>query len=414
MALATTLLTSSYDNVDRTAYTTASISPTANSVLYLFYVTRHATTAPDMTPSGVSGITWTKKASQVDGISLIGVYEGIVSGSPGTGALTLTMAGAVTAIGCHWHIIQVTGNDTVAPTVQQPLGATGSTGTASSLTFAAAGAAANRFISFHFHRAAEATTPRTNWTELDDVNGTTPNGATEVQWRNDGTNETTASASWVTSSRWQTVGVEVKAATGSAVALASTDANGTSTTTGNLIATFALAGQSDGVATDTGDMILSLALAATSDGLSSTTGDMILAIALAGSTDGTSTTTGDLTVTAFSGVALAGSTDGVSTATGALALSLPLVGGSDGTSTAAGDLGVTFALVGTSDGLSATAADLIVGATVALAGASDGASGASGDLTFALPEPIHRMIVVPSKRDKYGRPRAPYQVVRIQ
>lgn len=389
MALVATLLTGNYDNVDRTAYTTASISPAANSVLYLFYTTRHATTGPNMTPSGVTGITWTRKTSQVDGISLIGVWEGVVGGSPGTGALTLTIDGGVTAIGCEWSIIQVTGADTSAPTVQTPLGATGSTGTASSLTFAAASAAGNRFFSYHLHRANEVTNPRTNWTELDDRAGSTPNSAHELQWRNDGTNETTASASWTTSSRWQALGVEVKVATSGAVALDGTSA-GTSSTSGDIVLTIALSGQSDGVSSDTGDIILS--------------------IALSGQSDGTSTTTGDLTVSTT--VLLDGTSAGVSTATGDIALSLPLSGTSGGVSSDVGDIVIAIALSGSTDGVSTASGDLTIGAIIALDGSSAGVSGASGELTFVLPEPIVIAVMMPSSRGIGRKERRDYRVIR--
>lgn len=387
MALAATLLTGNYDNVDRTSYTTASISPAANSCLLLFYVTRHATTGPTLTPSGPSGVTWTAITNQVDGISRLGMWRGTVSGSPGTGAVTLSIDGGVTAIGCHWHIIQVTGHDTSGTIVQSPVGATGSTGTSSSLTFAAAGASGNRFLSFHFHRANEATNPRTNWSELDDRAGSTPNGGSEVQWRNDGTNETTGSASWTTSSRWQSMGVEVKNLAGTAHALEATSGNGTSSTTADLIATYALA-STDGVggSSTAADLIATYALAS-SDGIgaSSTTADLIATYALA-STDavGGSSTTADLTVSTTH--QLEGTSAGASTTTAELALALPLAGTADGLSSAAD-------------------AELdIAGAPVAheLEGLSAGSSGTDADLTVGRPE-VHRAVLVPAFGKRHGR-----------
>lgn len=355
MALAATLLTGNYDNVDRTSYTTASISPAANSSILLFYFTRHATTAPDLTPSGVSGITWTQVVTQLDGISRIGCWHGAVSGSPGTGALTLTIAGGVTAIGCSWSIVQVTGQDTSGTIVQSPVGATGSTGTSSSVTFSAAAAADNRFFSYHFHRANEASTPRTNWTELDDRNGTAPNVGAELQWRNDGTNETTGSASWTTSSRWQALGVEVKnLAAGGSVTLEATSGNGGSTTTADLAVAIAFEATSgNGLSSTAADLVLSLSLEATSgNGLSSTSADMILSLVLASS-----------------------DANGLS---GTLAELSNLIG-----------------LEGSSAGVASTLADLIVGMLVELAGDSAGVSTVTGDLSFAEREFRVVMIVGP-------------------
>jgi hypothetical protein len=269
------------------------------------------------------------------------------------------MDGGVTAIGCAWHIIQVQGQDTSGTIVQSNLGATAQTGTSSTVTQSAASAAANRFFSYHIHRAQEVTTPRTNWTELDDRNGTAPNMGFEVQWRDDGTNETTATASWTSSVRWQCLALEVKAATAGSVSLD---------------------GQSDGTSTVTGDMILQIALAGQSDGTSSDSADMILQIALNAQSDGTST------------------------ATGTLSGDVPLAGQSDGTSTVTGDMILSLALAGQSDGTSAVSADLIVGTLVPLDGGSDGLSNAFGDLGFFVQEGLVS-VQVRSVLDYKGRER---------
>jgi len=385
MALAATLLTSAYNNANAASYTTANITPAANSLLLVFSCVRATTTAGTPTMAGGS-LTWTTVNTDLDGIASQGVFTAQCGASPGTFALTVNATGGDgTWIGASWAVIQITGHNTTTPVAQfKFVGGDGTSSAAPTGTLDnAIGNAANRVFCYVTHRANEVTNPRTNWTELNDNAGSAPVHASESQWRNDGTNETTFGATWTTSSRYQMHGVEINIA---GVALDGTS-TGTSSDTGDLIVTLALAGQTDGVSTVTGDMILSIALNAQSDGTSTTTGDLTVtgggaAVALEGASDGTSATSGDLVVT----LALAATSDGVSTTTGALALSLPLVGTSDGVSTSAGAMVLAIALAASADGASTTTADLTVtgGVPVALDGTSGGTSTATGDLAVAV------------------------------
>src|SRR5207302_6943185 len=91
--------------------------------------------------------------------------------------------------------------------VQSPTGS--GTAASGSIAVASPGNSANRPVSGWFHAQNEVTSPRTNWAEVDDGNHNMPNAAMESQWRSDAF-ETTASASWSTSSAWLGIAAELK------------------------------------------------------------------------------------------------------------------------------------------------------------------------------------------------------------
>jgi len=161
-----------------------------------------------------NGVTWVQVATVAvdpgtsERITLFGAFAAGAT----AGQTTINFA-AQTQLGCDCHFFQITGADesgTIANAFVQTPNANG-TGTASSVTLAAAGHADNRPISAHSHLANEVTTPRTNWTEFDDFNSAGPNAGGEDQVRSDAF-ETTASASWATSVAWLAMAAEVKAA----------------------------------------------------------------------------------------------------------------------------------------------------------------------------------------------------------
>lgn len=219
MALAASNLTSTWDNVDRTSYSTASISPAANSLLIVYVFVSAASVAGSGVVAGL-GLTWNLVNSRLDGGRSQAVHWAQCGASPGSGALTLTWTGGdATSTGLGWFVIQVTGHNTAAPIVQFKLaGGDGSSSAAPSGTLTnAIGAAGNRVMSFVSHRISEVTNPRASWTELGDHNGTVPATGIECQWRNDGTNETTFSATYATSARYIFHAIEIaiaSAATG--------------------------------------------------------------------------------------------------------------------------------------------------------------------------------------------------------
>jgi hypothetical protein len=222
MAIAATLLTSSYDNVDRTSYTTASISPAADSLLLVFVTdTITAGSAPRSVPTGLS-LTWELLGYQVFGASpatrISGAWIAQCGGSPGSGTITLTendMGSGTTSTGTGWAVIQVTGHHATQPVRQVQYPRTGTFPTisgwsdaASTLPLLPAVDSNSRAFSYFTHQQDEVTTFRTNWTELSDNQGVTPNMAFESQWRSDAF-ETTASATWASSTRHFGFAIEI-------------------------------------------------------------------------------------------------------------------------------------------------------------------------------------------------------------
>jgi hypothetical protein len=202
MAIGATLLTSNYDNANATSYTTASISPAANSLL-LMWVYDAITTpiVPKGVPTGLS-LTWEEIGTRTQNNSekRLSLFIAQCGGSPGSGTVTITetdMGGGTSAIGCAWSVIQVTGHDTTYP-VRQPVFPVGTIAAntsyavnfpqgaadSNSRCFAAVGAAVSGGI-----------TERASWTELSDNSGATPTVSFAAQWRSDAF-EATASGSY--------------------------------------------------------------------------------------------------------------------------------------------------------------------------------------------------------------------------
>jgi hypothetical protein len=232
--LAATLLTSSYDNVDRTSYTTASISPAANSLLLLFVTDSIAvsSTAPESVPTGLS-LTWERIGTRAWGATPAsqrsGAWIAQCGASPGSGTVTLTendRGSGTTSVGTAWAIIQITGHHVAQPVRQVQYPGTGTTtnqsgpsGTSHTITMLDAADGSSRAFSYFAHAANEATTFRTNWSELSDDAGGTVNLGSESQWRSDEF-EATASASWSTSVRYMGFAVEIAEANAANIARA--------------------------------------------------------------------------------------------------------------------------------------------------------------------------------------------------
>ncbi|HEY9338760.1 MAG TPA: hypothetical protein VIQ79_30210, partial [Kribbella sp.] len=207
MAISATLLTSGTSTTDGSSFTTASITPAASSLLLVF-VTNAVTGGADATLSGLSA-TWTRPVNQAASSSTkLSVHWAQLGASPGSGALSISTSVATGSI--VWHVVQVTGHNTAAPVVQTPA-ATGASSTAASLTYAAAGNAANRLLYACGVAGSATQTPRTNWAELADLTVATPSCSLETQWRSDAT-ETTGSSTLSVANLWATAGVEIAAA----------------------------------------------------------------------------------------------------------------------------------------------------------------------------------------------------------
>lgn len=197
-------------------------TPGANSLVVAFvFVSATSPVAPP-TVAG-HGLTWSALTLGSHGpITLSagsGRLDAYVAKTPGatptSGAFTVSGYGAsqTGAVIFVWEInsADLTGT-ALAAIVQSPTNS--GTATSGSVTLSAAGNALNRPLSFFAHAANEATAPRANWTEpsspVGDGSYASPNVGADTQMRTDAF-ETTASASWTTSSAWIGVALELKA-----------------------------------------------------------------------------------------------------------------------------------------------------------------------------------------------------------
>lgn len=213
MTLAATLLTSGSDSTDANSYTTAAISPAANSLLLCWAYSAGATTAPENVFSGL-GLTFAERAQATTsaGARKLTLVTAQCGPSPGSGALTITATGCIAEA---WSIVQVTGHASTTP--RQTAGNSGTSGTAGSATLGAGGGVDNRAFAAFAHRAQTLSSPRTNWTELSDDLISLPVGGLMTEWRSVSF-ESDASATWTTSSQWVGLAVEISAAAASTVA----------------------------------------------------------------------------------------------------------------------------------------------------------------------------------------------------
>jgi hypothetical protein len=209
------LLTQSYDNVDRTSYTTASVSPTANRWLVVDCWGRDdATLIPVPTVSGLS-LSWVTELTDQSASTThrIGRFYAATGGSPGSGTITIDW-GASTVDGAAWIVYELSSDvDASDPFVQSVSNELGGTNTSITVTLAAYGSSDNRPLICAVHRANEASSPEAGYTEIGDVNGASPITGFAAAY-NSTTTDTTPSYSWVTgaSDPQMAIASEIKAA----------------------------------------------------------------------------------------------------------------------------------------------------------------------------------------------------------
>lgn len=203
---------------DASSYANTSWVPPTTGLICCFVQARdNSLTTRTPTMSGNS-LTWVRigdtydcsqgSVSDGNGITLFAA-----NASGATEGQTTIDFGGNTQVHCTASFFQVTGadiSDGVAAAFVQNQGNKGSSGTSGSVTLDAPGNLANRPISFFWHLVTESVSPRTNWTELDDLTGAEQARGVDSQYRPD-TFEVTASASWTTSGYWGGFAAEIRA-----------------------------------------------------------------------------------------------------------------------------------------------------------------------------------------------------------
>lgn len=195
-----------------TSYSNSSWTPPTDGLIIVFVHSRIAggPTTPTMSGNSLSWIQIGTTLNDGDGAGGLSLFA--ANASPATTGTTTIDFGADVQVHCTGSFFQVEGIDIsggVSAVFVQNVTNTG-TGTSGSISLASPGSADNRPVSFFWHLGDEQSTNQTNWTVIDNMNGSGRTRGLITQYRGD-TFETTASASWATSSKWAGIAVELKA-----------------------------------------------------------------------------------------------------------------------------------------------------------------------------------------------------------
>lgn len=192
MTLVLTLLLDDPDNADSLTYTTAAVTPAADSgiVVCVHYTTNSTLDPPALdTPDWLSG-SWTQEAVAQAGTQGLVIFSGKATSSPSSDDLTATFG--VTQAGCGIGIVQVTGQDATDFVVQTATD-TGPSATAASVTLPGALVAATSIVLAAIGITENvAIDPANSETELLDNGHNQPTRRMQIQYKlNDATSSWT-------------------------------------------------------------------------------------------------------------------------------------------------------------------------------------------------------------------------------
>lgn len=194
-----THLTNSYDNVDRTSYSTASVTLTAGKLHLVGVTVRKAAPTASPTLSGTG--SWVELTSQISVVDTTRVcLFACIPSANTTGAITIDFAG-VTQIGCAWSVEQFhntsTGATGAGGIVQTAAATRISAVTSIDVTLNAFGRTQNATYGYGSVQLNEACTAGAGFTVTGQDNGATPNLAHIGEFKD--TNDTVVDFSWTTS-----------------------------------------------------------------------------------------------------------------------------------------------------------------------------------------------------------------------
>lgn len=394
------------DNTSGDIVSTASVTPTADAVLFLAIGSSNSSGYPsdDMTVSGL-GATWTQVATQTHGFRRR-VWLFVGTGATGTGAVTMqydamSVEGPIQEVG--WVLDELTGVDPTTPTSGAASDGTAIEGDSSSnstqasigVTVAATPDAGDATYSMLvLEQDTRDGSPDAGWAELGNTTGTGHSGVRRIETAWSTTADTDVTWSWSEGlCHCAVIGVVVEEAPGGG-------SGGVVVTIENNTGPVELAAESAGSATAEGTLATvappPVELDGTSAGAGTAEGTLATAAAPPVELDGTSAGSGAasgelLTDAPFED--LIGVSVGGATATGSLSVTRVIAGASAGGSTAEGTLATTapapVELDGTSVGDGAASGELLTDAPfVDLIGVSEGVGVASGTLESAAAPPV--------------------------
>jgi len=205
---------------DAISYSFAPVTASNDRLYVVFVSTSIGTgTAPAATSVSGAGLTFTEIGtaggllySASPGVRRIQAWRALVGSGAATGSIAISLGG--TSTGMDAVLLEFSGMDTsgtngsgavVQSATNQATGASALT-----VTLSAFASASNRPVAFFNHRAAEATTEKPGYTELDDALHSAPAAGAECEW-NASTADTTPSASWLTLAAVGGFALEIKA-----------------------------------------------------------------------------------------------------------------------------------------------------------------------------------------------------------
>lgn len=218
MAVAFTTLTSGGDTSNVSSYSTASITPTAGSLLLVWVVVTDADDPGTINIStGLTGVTWVEQfnlAHFTIAVPLRRLKLWTGTGHSGSGTITFDGMPDVCTGAAHL-VMEATGYDTGTPIVQAVTHVDDVDALTETTTFAAYGSTDNAVISA-FTKGIGTTgfTEEAGWTKVlgTDANYTTPNCRLNAQYQLSAT-DTTSEMTWLTTNSSScSGGVEIKAA----------------------------------------------------------------------------------------------------------------------------------------------------------------------------------------------------------
>jgi hypothetical protein len=213
-----TSLTASTSGSDLTTYTTGSITPTANRILFAIINRAHGSAPGVITGLSGGGVsTWTQHAEVSLSTIRLTVFRALTGASPTSGAVTITGASQVSA--CSWDIVEVsdallTGTNG-ANAVAQFKTNTLVSGESLSVTYDGAfGHADNRTLAGFSLSAQRTVVPGTNFSALASVVQSSPAGALSVVTGRD--SDLVTDISWTTACFGVGFALEIVGATAAA------------------------------------------------------------------------------------------------------------------------------------------------------------------------------------------------------
>lgn len=223
MAVSATNLTNGADAVDGTVFNTASITPTANNLVFLTFLSRRGDSVnpADPTVTG-NGLTWVNIGSiNYDTTSTsrrtLTLFRAMGS-SPSTGAVQITAPATLTS--CVWSVDQFSGVDTTGTNgsgaVVQVVTNSTASGTSLTVTLAAFSDANNAtFGAFGNSDQIFSSTAGTGFTKLGDNGDADTSSRCTTEFKN--SNDTSVDMSFSSATELGGIAVEIKAAATSTV-----------------------------------------------------------------------------------------------------------------------------------------------------------------------------------------------------